>query len=121
MAWNPVKDAKKWFKKIENIGRDKVNWIEREARSKIREIGSEANKAVQKVEKAGHEIERTFEKRIPDLVTAEIPKALEKVVVDLLAEAGKPGLKTAAKLARQVHKALVKFRRKAPGPRQRSR
>ena len=133
MGWDLIKDAKKWFKKIENLGKgaekkikdgldqigneakNKAKWIDKKGKNTVATIENTGKATIGKVENAGKEIEKTFEKRIPELVTKEIPKALEKIVVDLSKELGKPGLKAAAKLARQTHQALVKFDKKRPG------
>ena len=95
MAWNPFK---------------KDDW------SKVGDKIKGGFKAGTKpVDHAVHEIEKTFEKRIPELVTKELPHALEKVVADIAKDGGKKALKQVAKLARNANTALIKFDKNHPG------
>ena len=126
--WNPKREAEKAAKKLvgkilnpaaEALKRG-INSLGNQVKSGVRTVGRQAEAGVKK---AGKDVEKTFEKKIPELVTKqlpdalanELPKALKRIAVDIAQDLGKPGFQACAKLARQTNKAFVKFDKRRPG------
>ena len=53
MGWDPIKDAKKWFKKIENLGKDTVKKVDNEGNKVVNSVKRAGTDAVKQVERAG--------------------------------------------------------------------
>lgn len=121
MGWNPVKDAKKWFNRIKDAGesainrvkseaQNKVKWIEHTAEEGVNQVENKAKKSAGWIEKkaqdgvhqvedaaqtAAHELEETFEERIPELITEKLPEALEALAKEASKGAIQKALNTA--------------------------
>ena len=108
MAWDPIKEAKKWINKIKNEGDRAVNTVKNESNKAVNTVKNEGNKAVNTVKneanKAKKEIEATAKQA--EKFVGQIPKELESALgkfVDELAKAlSKKGLQAARDLVREA-------------------
>ena len=88
-----------WIKGEANTA---VNTVKNTATGQVNWIKDEGGKAVRDVKGAANEIEKTFEKRIPELVTKELPKALSEVAKELAKEGVQKGLNAALDMIEMV-------------------
>ena len=107
MGWNPVNEAKKWFKKIENLGKE-VEGAGREAVGKVEGAGKSV---VGKVESAGKSAVGTVERTGRDAV-GQVERAATKAGREIEATAAE-----IPKVAKQAAKEAVEALTKAVTPR----
>ena len=122
MGWNPISEAKKWFKRIENLGKDTIHKIERasnsavnnvkrqaelsanrvkrEAENSVKQVEREAGKAVNAIETAEKNAVNELERQVPDIaekVLADIREGIEALwtagILDDLVDLGQQAVK----------------------------
>ena len=121
MAWDPIKDAKKWINRIKDSGNDAINAVRNTGNQAKNEVESLANHAKRDIEntanKAKHEVEGAA-KQVKTQV-GKLPELAEKAVEDAVTQIGRALsseiLKKAARELKEWRKEMGKLAESDPG------